>query len=198
MTYFNIRTIEKYFTLFVFISLVLLPAVEVIARFFGTTGVIASSVLVQHLTLWIGFAGAVIAARRNKLLSLTTEPLFKTELSINWFNFIGKVTTIFIVLALAYGSWELVKIEMDYPVNIAPLLPRWAAQFVMPVGFFLIAIHLLINGYASWKNRSIILFGITSIILLTRYFEPLQESMFFCGLLFFSFSFHWSKAHQFL
>ncbi|HIA84417.1 MAG TPA: TRAP transporter small permease, partial [Candidatus Marinimicrobia bacterium] len=168
MTYFNIRTIEKYFTLFVFISLVLLPAVEVIARFFGTTGVIASSVLVQHLTLWIGFAGAVIAARRNKLLSLTTEPLFKTELSINWFNFIGKVTTIFIVLALAYGSWELVKIEMDYPVDIAPLLPRWAAQFVMPVGFFLIAIHLLINGYASWKNRSIMLFGITSIILLTR------------------------------
>ena len=134
MTYFNIRTIEKYFTLFVFISLVLLPAVEVIARFFGTTGVIASSVLVQHLTLWIGFAGAVIAARRNKLLSLTTEPLFKTELSINWFNFIGKVTTIFIVLALAYGSWELVKIEMDYPVDIAPLLPRWAAQFVMQVG----------------------------------------------------------------
>ncbi len=166
MRYFNIRTIEKYFTLIVFISLVFLPASEVITRFFGTTGVAASSVLVQHFTLWIGFAGAVIAARRNKLLSLTTEPLFETESKINWFNFIGKVTTIFIVLVLAYGSWELVKIEMDYPVDIAPLLPRWAAQIVMPVGFLLIAIHLLINGYASWKNRIILLFGITSIFIL--------------------------------
>ncbi len=144
MRYFNIRTIEKYFTLIVFISLVFLPASEVITRFFGTTGVAASSVLVQHFTLWIGFAGAVIAARRNKLLSLTTEPLFETESKINWFNFIGKVTTIFIVLALAYGSWELVKIEMDYPVDIAPLLPRWAAQIVMPVGFLLIAMWIVI------------------------------------------------------
>tara|TARA_B100001750_G_scaffold30367_1_gene20621 strand:+ start:105 stop:1898 length:1794 start_codon:yes stop_codon:yes gene_type:complete len=185
LRYFNIRTIEKYFTLIVFISLVFLPASEVITRFFGTTGVVASSVLVQHFTLWIGFAGAVIAARRNKLLSLTTEPLFETESKINWFNFIGKVTTIFIVLALAYGSWELVKIEMDYPVDIAPLLPRWAAQIVMPVGFLLIAIHLLINGYASWKNRIILLFGITSIFLLTHYFDPLQESMFFMWIVIF-------------
>ena len=133
----------------------------------------------------VGFAGAVIAARRNKLLSLTTEPLFETESKINWFNFIGKVTTIFIVLVLAYGSWELVKIEMDYPVDIAPLLPRWAAQIVMPVGFLLIAIHLLINGYASWKNRIILLFGITSIFLLTHYFDPLQESMFFMWIVIF-------------
>ena len=161
MRYFNIRTIEKYFTLIVFISLVFLPASEVITRFFGTTGVAASSVLVQHFTLWIGFAGAVIAARRNKLLSLTTEPLFETESKINWFNFIGKVTTIFIVLVLAYGSWELVKIEMDYPVDIAPLLP-----------------------YFFYYNHSLF-FLMLRFFLLTHYFDPLQESMFFMWIVIF-------------
>ena len=112
MSYFNIKSIEKYFTLFVFIALVLLPAFEVITRLFGTTGVVASPVLVQHLTLWIGFSGAVIAARRNKLLALTREPLFAVNSTINWSKFLAKIITAFLVLALAYGSWELVKIEM--------------------------------------------------------------------------------------
>ncbi|MDP6338964.1 MAG: TRAP transporter large permease subunit [Candidatus Marinimicrobia bacterium] len=182
MAYFNIKTLEQYFTLFVFIALVFLPATEVITRLFGTTGVVASSVLVQHFTLWIGFAGAVIAARRNRLLSLTTKPLFETETNIDWFKFIGKVTTIFIVLALAYGSWGLVKMEMDYPVKIAPLLPRWGAQMIMPVGFIFIAIHMFLNGYDSWKNRGILFGSIITIILLTRYVEPLQESPLFMWL----------------
>ncbi|MEA1882243.1 MAG: TRAP transporter large permease subunit [Candidatus Marinimicrobia bacterium] len=189
MTYFNIKTLEQYFTLFVFISLVFLPATEVVTRLFGTTGVVASSVLVQHFTLWIGFAGAVIASRRNKLLSLTTQPLFKAESSIDWFKFIGKVITIFIVLALAFGSWELVKIEMAYPVKIAPLLPRWGAQLVMPVGFVLIAIHLFMNGYDSWKNRGFLVLGMILIAFLVR-FEPIQDSTTFMwiGIIFILFA----------
>ena len=175
MSYFNIKSIEKYFTLFVFIALVLLPALEVITRLFGTTGVVASPVLVQHLTLWIGFSGAVIAARRNKLLALTREPLFAVNSTINWSKFLAKIITAFLVLALAYGSWELVKIEMAYPVNIAPFLPRWVAQLVMPIGLFLIAVHLIMNGYNKWRNRGILLAGVIFLSQVSR-FDSLRES----------------------
>ncbi len=178
MSYFNIKSIEKYFTLFVFIALVLLPALEVITRLFGTTGVVASPVLVQHLTLWIGFAGAVIAARRNKLLALTREPLFAVNPTINWSKFLAKIITVFLVLALAYGSWELVKIEMAYPVNIAPFLPRWVAQLVMPIGLFLIAVHLIMNGYDKWRNRGILLAGVIFLSQVDR-FDSLRESSIF-------------------
>ena len=178
MSYFNIKSIEKYFTLFVFFALVLLPALEVITRLFGTTGVVASPVLVQHLTLWIGFAGAVIAARRNKLLALTREPLFAVNPTINWSKFLAKIITVFLVLALAYGSWELVKIEMAYPVNIAPFLPRWVAQLVMPIGLFLIAVHLIMNGYDKWRNRGILLAGVIFLSQVDR-FDSLRESSIF-------------------
>ncbi len=178
MSYFNIKSIEKYFTLFVFIALVLLPALEVITRLFGTTGVVASPVLVQHLTLWIGFSGAVIAARRNKLLALTREPLFAVNSTINWSKFLAKIITAFLVLALAYGSWELVKIEMAYPVNIAPFLPRWVAQLVMPIGLFLIAVHLIMNGYNKWRNRGILLAGVIFLSQVSR-FDSLRESSIF-------------------
>ena len=178
MSYFNIKSIEKYFTLFVFIALVLLPAFEVITRLFGTTGVVASPVLVQHLTLWIGFSGAVIAARRNKLLVLTREPLFAVNSTINLSKFLAMIITAFLVLALAYGSWELVKIEMAYPVNIAPFLPRWVAQLVMPIGLFLIAVHLIMNGYNKWRNRGILLAGVIFLSQVSR-FDSLRESSIF-------------------
>ena len=178
MSYFNIKSIEKYFTFFVFIALVLLPAFEVITRLFGTTGVVASPVLVQHLTLWIGFSGAVIAARRNKLLALTREPLFAVNSTINWSKFLAKIITAFLVLALAYGSWELVKIEMAYPVNIAPFLPRWVAQLVMPMGLFLIAVHLIMNGFNKWRNRGILLAGVIFLSQVSR-FDSLRESSIF-------------------
>ena len=115
--------------------LVLLPSVEVISRLFGTTGIVASPVLVQHFTLWIGFSGAILASRRNKLLSLSNTPLFNNENRLFWLNIFQKITTIVIVLFLSIGAWDLVKIEMDYPINIAPFIPRWTALLIMLLGF---------------------------------------------------------------
>ncbi len=175
----NIKPIERGITLFVFIALVLLPAIEVLTRLFGTTGVVASPVLVQHLTLWIGFLGAMVAARRNRLLSLTSTPLFSSEEEIDWFKFMAKVTTIFIVMALAYGAWELVKIEKEFPVHIAPFLFRWVAQLIMPVGFLLVAIHMVMNSYETWRDRGILLIGGILLTMTVWYVAPLQESTLF-------------------
>ena len=175
----NIKPIERGITLFVFIALVLLPAIEVLTRLFGTTGVVASPVLVQHLTLWIGFLGAMVAARRNRLLSLTSTPLFSSEEKIDWFKFMAKVTTIFIVMALAYGAWELVKVEKEFPVDIAPFLSRWVAQLIMPTGFFVVAIHMLMNSYETWRDRGILLIGGILLTMTVWYVPPLQESTLF-------------------
>ncbi len=175
----NIKPIERGITLFVFIALVLLPAIEVLTRLFGTTGVVASPMLVQHLTLWIGFLGAMVAARRNRLLSLTSTPLFSSEGKIDWFKFMAKVTTIFIVMALAYGAWELVKVEKEFPVHIAPFLFRWVAQLIMPVGFLLVAIHMVMNSYETWRDRGILLIGGILLTMTVWYGAPLQESTLF-------------------
>ena len=175
----NIKSFDQILTFLVFITLVLLPVIEVISRLFNSTGIVASPVLVQHLTLWVGFLGAVMASRRNNLLSLTTKPIFsKTEI-IEWKDIIGKVTSIFIVLLLAYGSWELVKVEMDYPVNIAPFISRWFAQLIMPIGFLFIAFFMFINSFHSIKEKLTITIFIILLFSLFIYVEPIQESIFF-------------------
>ena len=121
----------------------------------------------------------MVAARRNRLLSLTSTPLFSSEGKIDWFKFMAKVTTIFIVMALAYGAWELVKVEKEFPVHIAPFLFRWVAQLIMPVGFLLVAIHMVMNSYETWRDRGILLIGGILLTMTVWYGAPLQESTLF-------------------
>ena len=157
--------------------LVILPSVEVFARIFKGTGIVASSVIVQHLTLWIGFSGAIIAARKNRLLSLTSTPLFNSESTIKVYNYISKVISIFIVFCLAYGAWHLVKVEMSYPVKISPLIPRWSAQLIMPIGFLLIALHLIQNSYDLFKHRLYLITSVAFLVLLFN-FNFFRENSF--------------------
>jgi len=154
--------------------LVLFPAIEVVSRLFGTTGIVASPVLVQHLTLYIGFSGAIIASRRNKLLSLSNSLLFNNDNQIVWAKIIAKVTTIVVVTVLALGAWNLVMIEKEFPTDIAPFIPRWVALLIMPIGFASIAFHMIYNSYSKLKNRVILVALIILIILLFQW-EVLRD-----------------------
>ena len=154
--------------------MVLFPAIEVVSRLFGTTGIVASPVLVQHLTLYIGFSGAIIASRRNKLLSLSNSLLFNYDNQIVWPIIIAKVTTIVVVAVLALGAWNLVIIEKEFPTDIAPFIPRWVALLIMPIGFASIAFHMIYNSYSELKNRVILVALIILIILLFQW-EVLRD-----------------------
>ena len=154
--------------------MVLFPAIEVVSRLFGTTGIVASPVLVQHLTLYIGFSGAIIASRTNKLLSLSNSLLFNYDNQIVWAKIIAKVTTIVVVTVLALGAWNLVMIEKEFPTDIAPFIPRWVALLIMPIGFASIAFHMIYNSYSELKNRVILVALIILIILLFQW-EVLRD-----------------------
>ena len=145
--------IEKKVALFIFLTMTALPLLETITRFLSINSIPASQILVQHLTLWIGFVGAVLAAKQNKLLALTRESIFQKETQVNPGKWLAKVTTFLVLVCLALGSWDLVKVEMEYPINIAPIIPRWFAQIIMPLGFGLMALHIYLNSYKKSLHR---------------------------------------------
>ena len=148
---------EDILALTVFFTMVFIPTFESIARFVNFRGIPASPVLVQHLTLWIGFLGAILAARQNKLLALTTTPLFSIDEQFHFGRWIAKVISFIVVLTLMWGSWELLKVEFTFSVDIAPNIPRWFTQAVMPFSFGLIAIQILINSTENNLYRASIL-----------------------------------------
>ena len=156
----NLKKLEFYFTNIIIALLISLPVLEVVARFFGTTAITSSRMVVQHLTLWVGFFGAVLASSRGKLLSLSSSNLFEPESSFSIKHFIAKSTSLIILISLFWGSLQLVTVEYQYPVNISPLISRWFAQSIMPVSLMLMSVILFFKSYSSLKNKFALLISI--------------------------------------
>jgi tripartite ATP-independent transporter DctM subunit len=170
-----VKKIEDVLVISVFVLISIIPAMEVISRITGVNLISASPVLVQHLTLWIGFLGAVIATRENRLLSLSSKPLFSDDSNFHLGRWISKVVSFLVVVVLLWGSIQLVWIEYQFPIEFAPGLPRWAAQLIMPICFLLIAFQILIASGTSIKYRASI-FLVASFWLLIQYSGNLNES----------------------
>lgn len=156
----NLKKLEFYFTNIIIALLISLPVLEVVARFFGTTAITSSRMVVQHLTLWVGFFGAVLASSRGKLLSLSSSNLFETESSFSIKHFVAKSTSLIILISLFWGSLQLVTVEYQYPVNISPLISRWFAQSIMPISLMLMSVILFFKSYSSLKNKFALLISI--------------------------------------
>lgn len=148
---------ENLLTIGVFSILTIFPAVEIFTRLMGRPGIPASPILVQHMTLWIGFIGAVLATRQNKLLSLTRDPLFSPDSVLSNGRWIAKNISFVIIGALFWGSINLVMIEYNYPIQISPGIYRWVIQLIMPIGFLLIGFQILIKSSKESSLRILML-----------------------------------------
>ena len=84
--------------LFLFLILISFPIFQILGRYISFFSIPASQEIVQHMTLWIGFIGAVIAARSNKLLSVVREPVFDASTKVSWPKFFVHVFLISIQL----------------------------------------------------------------------------------------------------
>lgn len=169
---------ENILTVGVFSILAIFPAVEIITRILGRPGIPASPILVQHMTLWIGFIGAVLATRQNKLLSLTRDPLFSPDSVFSNGRWIAKNISFVIIVALFWGSISLVMIEYDYPIEISPGVYRWFIQLIMPIGFLLIAFQIFLKSSKEKLFRILmLLIGILFVVIGNN--DVFRDSVYF-------------------
>ena len=173
----------------VFAILTFFPTLEILTRLIGRPGIPASPVLVQHMTLWIGFIGAVLATRQNKLLSLIRKPLFQQDEIFHPGRWLAKNISFIVILALFWGSLNLVMVEYQYPTYIAPGILRWVAQSIMPLGFLLIAAQIFLKSSKNHLLRATMLM-ITIFIIIISLTDAFQDNGFFLwgsvGLILFS------------
>ncbi len=159
----------------------LLPLAEAIVRTVYLGGISGSTIWVQHLALWVAFLGAAIAARRGELLSLTAGAQLAGARSRAWIDIVVGGISVAVCLVLLYGSLVLVYVERDGGRTIGVGLPVWIAQAIMPVGFALIGVRLLLRASPSWKGRLLAAsFALVPLVLWR--FEALQETSLYLPL----------------
>tara|TARA_X000000950_G_C13884220_1_gene648198 strand:+ start:608 stop:1132 length:525 start_codon:yes stop_codon:yes gene_type:complete len=139
--------------LFLFFILISFPIFQIIGRYIDFFSIPASQEIVQHMTLWIGFIGAVIAARSNRLLSVVREPVFNSTNKVGLTQFFVHVVSLSVVFVLSVSYLKMIQIGFQYPDYIAPFIPSWFAQSIIPIGLILIWYQMIITSSSDLKYR---------------------------------------------
>ncbi len=137
----------------------ILPIAEIAWRAIFKIGLPGSGPFVQHLTLWVGFMGAALAARDGRLLALATGAFLPEGPVRRAASAASSTVAVAITVLLARASWELAMAERGSGAVIALAVPVWVAQLVLPLAFALIAARIAWRADASWWGRGIAALG---------------------------------------
>lgn len=154
----------------IFGLLLLMPLFDALARVFELPGSGGSMNWTQHLTLWIGLAGAVVAAFSNGHLSVSLIHTLNISRSLAWLDRMVALSGIAILIFLTYASIDLVMIQAESPEAISGWFPVWLAQGALPMGFILIMIPAFKRLYETggfWLNTLwLLIFAISAFLLI--------------------------------
>ena len=124
------------------LGMVLLPIGDLLLRAVTHANIPGAVEYTQHLSLWVGFFGAVVAARQGRHLSLAAQPTSasRANRSRRWLIATLSAT---ISLCLAVASWKFLATELDSPLRIGGWLSIPAAASVLPIAFALMSVHFV-------------------------------------------------------
>jgi tripartite ATP-independent transporter DctM subunit len=160
--------LEESLPVLALLVMVALPLAEIVARRLGT-GIPGAAPILQHLTLWVAFLGAAIAARDGKLLALATGTLFRPGAGRELAAGIAGAVGAGVSALLARASVEMVLIEREGGAIVAEKLPAWMAQLCIPFAFAAIALRLFWHASPRWWAKGIALLGLAGGLYLGQY-----------------------------
>lgn len=155
----GLMPVENGIVLAVMVAMVVLPLIEAAGRATVGRGVPGAIVLVQHLTLWVAMLGAVLAARRDRLLALSTLHLVPARWHAASRLFATMVAAA-IVSTLAWVSVDLVVVHYDAGQLVAFGIPAAAVVAVMPVAFAVIAVRIVLHAGTRPRRRLVAALGL--------------------------------------
>ena len=188
----------------------LIPVVELVGRTWFSTGIPGATEYLQHLTLWIGFLGAMLATREKKHLRIAVAMSWlppgvsRVVDCLGGFISAAVCTGLFgaslqLVVAEAPGlpSWTA-KIIPDFVerwldpfglfesgslTTIGGGIPIWVAEAVMPFGFAVMAIRFILHASKRGSVRAMVGLSLPAMILLPILFSDSASQLVLPGLI---------------
>ena len=162
------------------VALALLPLTEIVVRPLIGIGVANSVGMVQHLTMWVAFLGAMIASRHRRHLALATATFLPT-LFRPFADIVSAVAAAGVGAVLAWASAQLVQAERLSIQTLTGGLPVWVAMTIIPFGFAVVALRAWWQaGVAhapegaqppppfspglAWTRRAVVGLGVVAIV----------------------------------
>ena len=159
-----LRRAENIGNLAILAIMAVLPLIEIVGRKLGGHTLPGAAQYVSMLTLWIGFTGAMLAARDRRHLSLASGlQLFSGKTAVVA-KVLGVVVAAAVTATLARGAWVIVSAERASTQVIAGGVPVWTTQLIMPIGYAVVAWRLVTANFADYKHRAGVLALVAGIL----------------------------------
>lgn len=133
-------------------AMMIIPLLEATGRGIAGIGIPGAAAWVQHLTLWIGLLGAVLATMTDRHIAIATTKIFDIKRGKNFISFVAGLGAVTILLSLTIASCKLVYFQYDSPESIGGWFPVWLAQLSMPLAFLAMAVFTAFKSTAGWKQ----------------------------------------------
>lgn len=148
-----LRRTESAAVVAILLLMALLPVAESLVRRFTGLSIPGASLYVQHLTLWAGFVGALLAAGTQKHLALATGTFlpagrFRDAAAV----FVGGLSAGTCAL-LAWASAVMVRADAAQPRALPGGIPEWVSELVMPGALVLMALRFALWASDRWGGR---------------------------------------------
>ena len=128
------------------LAMVALPAGETLSRRLLGRGLSGSGIFVQHLTLWVGFLGALLATGAERHLGLSTIEVIPAGAARRAARLLSRLVSAAVCALLAYASVKLVVADRGSDRTLPFGIPFWWSELVMPAGSGLMAV------WFAWRS----------------------------------------------
>ena len=133
--------VERFLVAFLLLAMIVLPAASTVSRRLLGRELPGSAVLAQHITLWVGFLGALLATATGRHLALSTIDLVPAGVARRTAAFFTQATSAATCALLAWASERLVRSEWTGFGQVAFGIRTAWSELVMPVGFAAMALR---------------------------------------------------------
>jgi tripartite ATP-independent transporter DctM subunit len=152
-------SLERALVAVLLLAMVLLPAASTALRRLTGRELPGSSVLAQHITLWVGFLGALLATASGRHLALSTLDLVPEGWPRRTARLFGQAVSAATCALLTWGSVKLVEADWNSFGMVAFGIHEAWSELVMPLGFAVMAFRFAwragdgFAGRAAWIAR---------------------------------------------
>jgi tripartite ATP-independent transporter DctM subunit len=133
--------LERWALVLIVLTMVILPTLEAAVRRLTGSGVPGAAVYTEHLTLWVGFIGALLATASGHHLALSTVDFLPAGRPRDLARAFGSAVTTLTCAILTYASLDMLLFDKGRIDTLAGGVPEWWFEIIMPVGFAVMSLR---------------------------------------------------------
>jgi tripartite ATP-independent transporter DctM subunit len=160
---------ENALLVLLFVLSAMLPFAEIILRAVFHVGIVGVGSIVQHLILAVGMLGASVAARENRLLSLSASSYIQGRHKALACT-INRVVASAITALLMLTAIDFTLAERQSGMVLVYGLPVWVAELPLALGYGLIAMRLLRQSASSTVSRLYAAIFVAGLVTTVKFF----------------------------